>query len=188
MSRFVRGRLPAVARTTMAHPDHDLKITLYPMFHVGSPAFYGALSEDLSRFRVFLLEGVRYRGWRRPLYDLIARNMGVVTQSDRLILPDGSERVPLDMTAEEFARDARELPIGWRLALRFLRPLLWLLTATAAGRDARWTSWGRRRSRSEDDDERPLMELILTKRDRVMSESLRRLACDPHPPSSFRDE
>jgi hypothetical protein len=59
MVEFVRGNLAAVGRTAMGHPDHDLRITLYPMFHIGSPAFYDALSEDLQRFRVFLLEGVR---------------------------------------------------------------------------------------------------------------------------------
>ena len=64
----------------MSHPDHDLKITLYPVFHIGSPAFYAALSDDLERFQVFLLEGVRW--WRRrgSLYDLAARNLGLVSR------------------------------------------------------------------------------------------------------------
>jgi len=44
MIEFVRGSLAAVARTVMRHPDHDLRITLYPVFHVGSAAFYDALS------------------------------------------------------------------------------------------------------------------------------------------------
>lgn len=74
MTEFVRGDLAAVGRTTMFHPDHDLKVTLYPVFHVGSPAFYKALSDDLLRFHVFLLEGIRWRGWRGPVYDLVAGN------------------------------------------------------------------------------------------------------------------
>jgi hypothetical protein len=178
MSKFVRGSLPAVGRTTMAHPDHDLKITLYPVFHIGSPAFYATLSDDLRRFRLFLLEGVRFRG-RRPLYDLIARNLGVVTQRSHLRLPEGSECLSLDMTEAEFKREVRELPIQWYLVLWFLRPLLWAFTATASGRDAMWRSFGaRRRSRANDDAEEPLTTLIKTKRDRVMSELLRKFACD----------
>ena len=88
MVEFVRGDLAAVGRTAMRHPDHDLRITLYPMFHVGSAAFYEARSEDFRRFRVFLLEGVRWKGFRGPLYDLAARNVGLVTQRAWLRLPD----------------------------------------------------------------------------------------------------
>jgi hypothetical protein len=85
----------------MSHPDHALKVTLYPMFHIGSPAFYAALSSDFQRFRVFLLEGVRWRGLRGPLYDLVARNLGLVAQNDCLRFPPGAERLPLDMTEAE---------------------------------------------------------------------------------------
>jgi hypothetical protein len=44
VTTFVRGDLAAVGRTAMSHPDHDLRVTLYPVFHIGSPAFYAALS------------------------------------------------------------------------------------------------------------------------------------------------
>jgi hypothetical protein len=80
---FVRGSLAAVGRTVMRRPDHDLRITLYPVIHVGPAAFCDALSEDLRRFRIVLLEGVRWKGFRGPLYDLAARNVGLVTQSAR---------------------------------------------------------------------------------------------------------
>jgi hypothetical protein len=139
---FVRGDLAAVARTTMAHPDHDLRVTLYPIFHIGSPSFYAALSEDLVRFRIFLLEGVRWR-WKTQLYDLAAQNLGLVTQRTHLHLPDGSERVPLDMSVQEFNREAGLLPVGWRLLLRLLRPILWVMTATGSGRDRVWDSFSK---------------------------------------------
>lgn len=111
MTEFVRGDLAAVARTAMAHPGHGLRITLYPMFHVGSPSFYEALSADLTRFRVFLLEGVRWRGFRGQLYDLVAKNLGLVTQQERLRIPPDSETLLLDMTEHEFAMEAQALPV-----------------------------------------------------------------------------
>ena len=180
MIEFVRGDLAAVGRTTMSHPENGLRVTLYPVFHIGSSAFYSALSEDLARFRVFLLEGVRWRGWRGPLYDLAACNLGLVTQQEHLHLPDGSERVPLDMTEAEFAREARALPPQWRALLWFLRPALWAITSTRLGRHSTWSSFSRasyvRGLRNPDG---ALKELIQTKRDRVMSQRLQAFVQDP---------
>lgn len=180
MIQFVRGDLAAVGRTTMSHPEHELRVSLYPVFHIGSPEFYSALSEDLGRFRVFLLEGVRWRGWKGPLYDLAARNLGLVTQQEHLHLPSGSERVSLDMSEAEFAREARALPPQWRALLWFLRPVLWPLTSTETGRQSIWDSFSKASYlRGLRDPESPLTELIKTKRDRVMSEQLRVFVQDP---------
>lgn len=180
MIEFVRGDLAAVGRTAMSHPDHGLRVTLYPVFHVGSPSFYSALSEDLGRFRVFLLEGVRWRGWRGPLYDLAARNLGLVTQGDNLRFPPDAERLPLDMTETEFAQEARGLPIHWRLLLWLLRPILWAVTSTEAGRHKVWNSFSKQSYvRDVRNIEGPLDGLIKTKRDRAMSDRLREFVQDP---------
>lgn len=180
MPLFVRGSLVAVARTSMAHPEHRMRVSLYPMFHIGSPAFYQAISDDLTRFRVFLLEGVRSRGFRGPLYDLAARNLRLVTQRNHLTLPPGAERLPLDMTGDEFEREVKAVPLHWRLALWLLRPILWALTSTAAGRHAAWDSFSERTHRAtRDERDTPLDELILTKRDRAMSDRLRAFVEDP---------
>jgi hypothetical protein len=177
---FVRGDLAAVARTTMSHPEHGLKVTLYPLFHIGSPAFYDALSEDLKRFRVIFLEGVRWRGLKGPLYDLAARNLGLATQRERLRLPAGAERLRLDMTDADFANAADRLPVWWRLFLRLLRPIFWAATATAAGRDWMWDAFSKERYvRGVSDDETKLEELIRTRRDRAMSQCLRAFLADP---------
>jgi len=177
---FVRGDLAAVGRTTMSHAEHELRVSLYPVFHIGSAAFYSALSEDLGRFRVFLLEGVRWRGWKGPLYDLAARNLGLVAQEQHLRLPIGSERLALDMSEAEFTREARALPPQWRALLWFLRPVLWAVTATEIGRQSIWDSFSRASYiRDLRDPESPLKELIKTKRDRVMSEKLRAFVQDP---------
>jgi hypothetical protein len=180
MIEFVRGSLAAVGRTAMVHPEHGLRITLYPMFHVGSAAFYDALSDDLRRFRVFLLEGVRWKGLRGPLYDLAARNIGLSAQEVRLRLPEGSERLSLDMSEVEFTREAKALPFHWRLFLRFIRPLFWVISSTASGRHALWDvlskeSYARKRQRGEV----PLFALILTKRDKAMCDVLRSVVQDP---------
>ena len=164
----------------MSHPDHGLRVTLYPVFHIGSPAFYAALSEDLGRFRVFLLEGVRWQGWRGPLYDLAARNLGLVTQRDHLRLPPDSDRHPLDMTEAEFAREARALPVHWWLLLLLLRPVLWAVTATEGGRHSVWDSFSKASYvHGLHDSDRPLDRLIKTKRDRAMSVRLRDFVEDP---------
>jgi len=177
---FVRGDLAAVGRTTMSHPDHDLRVSLYPVFHIGSAAFYSALSEDLARFPVFLLEGVRWRGWKGPLYDLAARNLGLACQEQHLRLPAGSERLALDMSEAEFTREARALPLRWRALLWFLRPVLWAFTSTELGRRGVWDSFSRASYiRNLRDADSPLTKLIRTKRDRVMSEQLRAFVQDP---------
>ena len=161
----------------MAHPDHQLRITLYPMFHIGSQAFYHALSEDFTRFRVFLLEGVRWRGFRGPLYDLAARNLGLAAQQDRLQLPPGAERVPLDMSEGDFTLRASALPMPWRLSLRLLRPILWVVTATTPGRHAVWDAISKDSYvRGLRNVEGPLDQLIKTDRDRAMSACLRSFA------------
>lgn len=180
MIEFVRGDLAAVGRTTMSHPDHGLRVTLYPVFHVGSPSFYYALSEDLRRFRVFLLEGVRWPGWRGPLYDLAARNLGLVSQRAHLRFPFDAERLPLDMTEAEFTREASVLPVHWRLFLWLLRPILWAVTSTEAGRHCVWDSFSKQSYvRGVRDVEGPLDKLIKTKRDRAMCDRLRDFVQDP---------
>jgi len=164
----------------MSHPNHSLKVTLYPVFHIGSPAFYAALSEDLLRFRTFLLEGVRWRGWTSPLYDLAAQNLGLVTQREHLRLPSDSERLPLDMTEAEFSRQARELPVHWHLLLRFLRPVFWAITSTESGRHHVWDSFSKASYvRGLQDGDRPFDQLIKTKRDRAMCARLRDFVQEP---------
>jgi hypothetical protein len=164
----------------MSHPDHGLRVTLYPVFHVGSPRFYAALSADLRRFRIFLLEGVRWRGLRGPLYDLAARNLGLVTQREHLRFPADAERLPLDMAEPEFTQEAAALPIHWRLLLRLLRPILWAATSIEGGRHLVWDTFSKERYvRGVRDVEGPLEELIKTKRDRAMSKRLREFVQDP---------
>lgn len=163
----------------MTHPDHGLRITLYPMVHIGSPAFYAALTEDLRRFQVFLLEGVSLRGLRGPLYDLVARNLGLVTQQDHLEVPREGERVRLDMSDDDFTRHARMMPVRSYLLLLLVRPVLWGITLTATGRDASWSVFARARTPADPGEEAPFERLILTKRDRAMSDVLRAFAKDP---------
>jgi len=180
MIEFVRGDLAALGRTAMRHPNHDLRITLYSMFHVGSAAFYEALSEDLRRFRVFLLESVRWKGLRGPLYDLAARNVGLVTQRAWLRLPEGVERLSLDMSEVEFTREIGTILVHWRLLLRFLRPVLWAVTSTASGRHALWDAISKEKyARKLQSDETPLSQLIKNKRDRAMCDVLRAVVQDP---------
>jgi hypothetical protein len=177
---FVKGSLAAIGRTSMSHPHYPLRVCLYPMFHIGSPKFYQAVSRDFERFQVFLLEGVRWRGLRGPLYDLAAKNLGLVTQRIHLKVPPGAERIPLDMSQEEFTRELQHVPLHWRLALQFLRPILWAITSTTAGRHAAWDVFSRSGYLQErQDSDPPYRELILNKRDKEMCQRLRTFAVDP---------
>lgn len=133
----------------------------------------------MARFDVFLLEGVRF-GWRGATYALVAKNLGLVAQANHLRLPQGAERLPLDMTQEEFAREVAELPIRWRAFLWLLRPLLWAVTLSEAGRHAVWDSFSREsHTRSVRRVEGPMDALIKTKRDSAMCRRLQDFVEDP---------
>jgi hypothetical protein len=90
------------------------------------------------------------------------------------------ERHPLVLTETEFKLVASSLPVRWRLFLRFLRPVLWAVSATEAGRHQLWDGFSKRsyiqglREREE-----PLRDLIRTKRDKAMSARLREFVQDP---------
>ncbi|MEM6481892.1 MAG: hypothetical protein AAF922_18315 [Pseudomonadota bacterium] len=53
------------ARHALTHPERDVTITLFPMVHLGEPAFYKTVYEDASRYDAVLLEGVTSRVVRR---------------------------------------------------------------------------------------------------------------------------
>ncbi len=65
--------------TTWNNPATKLKITTYPMIHIGESLYYERVSSDIARCQYALLEGVSWRlgDGKRPLYDLVARNLGI---------------------------------------------------------------------------------------------------------------
>src|SRR5678816_2706316 len=122
---------------TWNHPDTRMKITVYPMMHIGHQSFYERVSDELRRCRYVLYEGVTWRlgDDRHPLYDLIAKNLGVAAQEKVLRFPAEATKINLDMARAEFRRRFFELPIRFILMFIFLRQLLWLLTLPRLLRD-----------------------------------------------------
>jgi hypothetical protein len=160
---------------TWNHPETRLKVTTYPMIHIGYQRYYDRLSADLARCQYALLEGVSWRlgDAKRPLYDLVARNLGMVPQERALRIPASVVRINIDMMHSEFRTRFLSLPLRYIATVVILRRLFWLLTlppgfrAEAVRRGILQGS--RKRSR---DDETPLSRLILGSRDRRIVENL----------------
>ena len=115
---------------TWNHPETRMKLTTYPMLHIGDARYCERLSGDLDRCQYALIEGVTWRlgNARRPMYDLVARNLGVATQELALQIPASAIQVNLDMARSEFRARFFNLPLRYVAIFVFLRPLLWALT------------------------------------------------------------
>ena len=147
------------------------------MVHVADPAYYDRVTADLSRCRYLLLEGVdwrRHSGRHRPLYDLLAKNLGLAAQETAVRYPNDAKKVNLDMPRSEFRRKLLQLPIKDILIVIFLRRILWLLTLPKALR-TQFTrrAFLRKKQPRRSEDEQPLQGLILTARDKRIVENLR---------------
>ena len=160
---------------TWNHPETRMKVTIYPMLHIGHEGFYRRVSEELLRCDYVLHEGVTWRTGdrRRPLYDLVARNLGVAAQESVLSIPDSAKRVNLDMPRAEFRQRLFRLPLRYVATIMFLRPILWLLTLPPPLRQQfiQHGLLGKHR-RLAVNETTPLEELIVTARDRRIVESL----------------
>ncbi len=160
---------------TWNHPHTRMRVTIYPMLHIGNHKFYERLSEELIRCQYILFEGVTWRSGekRRPLYDLVARNLGAAAQEECLRMPAEATKINLDMDRAEFRKRLFHLPFRYIAGFVFLRHLLWLSTLPRALRK-QFVRYGllRRRRKSGIDDGRPLNQLILRARDKRIAENL----------------
>jgi hypothetical protein len=160
---------------TWNNPDTKLKVTTYPMVHIGDQQYYDRLSAELARCRYALLEGVSWRlgDAKRPLYDLVARNLGMVPQEHALRVPASVVRINIDMMRSEFRVRLFSLPLRYIAMVVLLRRLLWLLTLPPGFRVEAVRLGILRRSRKRSrDEETPLSQLIVGSRDRRIVENL----------------
>jgi hypothetical protein len=159
---------------TWNSPETRLKVTTYPMMHIGDLGFYERISVDLERCRFALVEGVSWRlGDRRhPLWDLAAKNLGLAAQEKVLKVPPSTLKINLDMKRHEFRTHVFRLPLRYIAALVFLRPLTWLLTLPPAWRPAIRKAILRRRRYFESSNRSPLSRLLVGARDRRIVENL----------------
>ncbi|HZC41785.1 MAG TPA: hypothetical protein VE343_14000 [Streptosporangiaceae bacterium] len=114
------------AALTLARPGSSVRFVLFPMLHLGSPAFYRSVRRRLEECDDVVVEGV---GGRSASVITLAyriggglRRGGLVDQGRGLDLTGLPGRVIRpDLTAEQFAQ-------GWRKVARWLR---WLLVVAA---------------------------------------------------------
>jgi hypothetical protein len=160
---------------TWNHPDLKIKATIYPMLHIANRVFYERLSNELARCQYVLYEGVTWHldEKRRPLYDLLAKNLGIASQENTLRMPAEATKVNLDMDRLEFRKRFFRLPLRSIIGFLFLRHILWILTFTQLLRD-RFVRYGllRRRRKYETYNDRPLNQLVLSARDKRIVENM----------------
>lgn len=120
-------------------------VCLFPMIHIGAPAYYAEVQRRLDSCDVVLFEGVRsFRvGMLTRAYSIATRSgrLGLVRQRDALDIPSvKQERIHADVSADQFADAWGDVPLYQRALLLLGAPLygLWMyLTGTrqSIGRD-----------------------------------------------------
>jgi hypothetical protein len=152
-----------------------LKVTTYPMLHIGDQSYYDKLASDLGRCQYALLEGVSWRlgDEKRPLYDLVANNLGMVAQEHALRMPPSVTKVNVDMRRSEFRERFLSLPLRHIAVFVFLRRLLWLLTLVPSLRGQAIQHGILRRSwHRAGESHSPLWRLVGGTRDRRIAENM----------------
>ena len=114
---------------TLWSPDRPQRIVLFPMLHLGTPAFYASVTDRLDQCAVVLAEGIRGGS-------LITRGLTAAYR-----LPGKSRRLGLTeqridyarLTAEVMEPDmtGSELRAGWRTVPRVQRAALLVLAPVA---------------------------------------------------------
>ena len=125
------------ARLGLTSTVSDVRVTLFPMLHVGEPGFFETVYSDAFSHDVVLVEGLR-----SPIVGRITRSYRWVELSTRLKLvvqphyPSQASCkariVEADLSGAEFAKVWREVPL-------WLRAFMWL-AAPVIGAERRWRS------------------------------------------------
>jgi hypothetical protein len=119
------------ARLSLRNPRSDVRITLFPMTHVGEPDFFQKVYADAFSHDVVLVEGVRSPIVRRITrsYRWIkgSKRMNLVIQSAFPSQANSHARiVHADLSGEEFAQLWRNVPLRVRAFVFVAAPLIGL--------------------------------------------------------------
>jgi hypothetical protein len=119
------------ARLSLRNPKFNIRITLFPMVHVGEPDFFQKVYADAFSHDVVLVEGVRSPITRRITrsYRWIkgSKRMNLVLQSAYSSPPNSTARiVHADLSGEEFAALWRKVPLRVRAFVYVAAPLIGL--------------------------------------------------------------
>jgi hypothetical protein len=132
--QFIESSIIGVrsARLSFASRGDPVRITLFPMVHVGEPEFYEATYRDALSHDVVLTEGVR-----SPITTRITRSyrwlvgskamIGLVVQPRFPVEGASARIVHADLSGEEFEREWRAVPLWMRAAIYVVVPIIGLL-------------------------------------------------------------
>jgi hypothetical protein len=123
------------AAITLRRRETPLKFVLFPMIHVGSPAFYSQVRLRLRDCDLIVAEGIR--GTSRQLATITLayrfaprrRRGGLVEQGYGTLLPPGVPVVNPDVSAAEAVAELRRLPRWMYLLLLVSAPVMGLVFA-----------------------------------------------------------
>jgi hypothetical protein len=170
------------AAITLRTPDRPQRIVLFPMLHLGAPAFYADVTIRLGQCAVVMAEGIRERSLtaraltiayrlpgRRSRLGLVEQHIDYSALSAEIIKPD--------MTGAQFRAGWRGVPLIQRVALLLAAPVVgagfWLLgtrrmlSKYAAVEDLPDAATTMRADRAQ-----ALTELLLDRRDTLLAASL----------------
>jgi len=167
---------------TLRAPDRPQRIVLFPMLHLGAPAFYAGVTARLGQCAVVLAEGIReeslitkalttsYRlPGRRGRLGLVEQRIDYSRLSAEVIKPD--------MTGRELRAGWQAVPMLQRIALLLLAPVVgaafWLFGTRRML--ARWAAAEVLPDTAEimlRDKAQALTELLLDRRDALLAAAL----------------
>jgi hypothetical protein len=119
------------ARLTFESPTIPVRVTLFPMVHVGQSEFYSATYADAQTHDVIFTEGVRspvtIRVTRSYRWLVGSRAMvGLIVQPRFPATDTGARIVHADLTGDEFEVEWRAVPLWLRAAATVLAPVIGL--------------------------------------------------------------
>lgn len=157
-------------------------VCLFPMIHIGSPAYYAEVRRRLEACDVVLFEGVRsFRAWMLTrAYSIVAyrKSLGLVRQRDALVVPLLSQRnIHADVNAEQFSAAWAGVPLYQRVLLLLGAPMYGLFLYLTGTRHSIGRGLNAEELESQRDFERfagtpELENLIATTRDLRLVEEI----------------
>jgi hypothetical protein len=131
--QFIEASMLGVrsARLSFASATRPIRITLFPMVHVGEAEFYKETYADARSHDVIFIEGVHSpiatRITRSYRWLVGARGMdGLIVQPRFPATEAGARIVHADLSQDEFEAEWRSVPLWLRLAVYLLAPAVGL--------------------------------------------------------------
>lgn len=118
------------ARHRLTSPDHAAEVTLFPMVHVGEPAFFQKVYAEAGAHDIVLLEGVTSKtasNLTRAYRWMRVGRLGLVVQPAFDTAETTAEVIRADLSAEEFDALWQAIPVLERRLLAGLAPIFGVL-------------------------------------------------------------